>query len=127
VVQQALDYLKTISVKDYCQVLSPHFSGCAGAHMRHILDHYLALITGSKKGEINYNKRNRYSEVENNPQSAVAQWQEVINWLKGIQPEEMMRKVQVTCEVSLTDCTSETTLSSLGRELIFVSSHAIHL
>jgi hypothetical protein len=50
-VQQAKDFLLGLSVEDYQVVLKPHFVSSAGTHMRHILDHYLALKDGLSQGD----------------------------------------------------------------------------
>ncbi|MEP4100681.1 hypothetical protein [Paraglaciecola sp.] len=75
-VQQAKSFLLSISAEGYQQVLKPHFSSSAGAHMRHILDHYLALKDGIASGVVNYNKRNRHSNVESCVTTAISKWTE---------------------------------------------------
>lgn len=126
IVQQAKGYLQSVSAKDYQQIMKPHFAGSAGAHMRHILDHYLALEHGWQQGYVDYNKRNRFSDIESDPSLALAKWQHIEHWLEQVCCTELERPLDVVCETSLSHQEFVTTRSTLARELVFVSSHAIH-
>jgi hypothetical protein len=125
-VQQAKAFLLGLSAENYQVVLKPHFASSAGAHMRHILDHYLALKDGLHQGLINYNKRNRYSEVESCPQMALLQWQKVEQWLQEVSQLDTKMPLTVACEASVNKTQNTQTKSTLARELVFVSSHAVH-
>jgi len=125
-VQQAKAFLLGLSAENYQVVLKPHFASSAGAHMRHILDHYLALKDGLHQGLINYNKRNRYSEVESCPQMALLQWQKVEQWLQEVSQLDAKMPLTVACEASVNKTQNTQTKSTLARELVFVSSHAVH-
>lgn len=125
-VEQAIEFLTTISAEHYQQVLSPHFTGSAGDHMRHILDHYIALKLGLSEKVINYNQRNRESLVALCPQSAIAAWFDIKDWLIQVSGLDPNQPLNVICETSLTEHKSSRTFSTLGRELLFVSSHATH-
>jgi hypothetical protein len=125
-VQQAKDFLLGLSAEHYQVVIKPHFASSAGAHMRHILDHYLALKDGLSQGFINYNKRNRYSNVESCPQTALLQWQDVEKWLIEVSLLDADTLLIVVCEASVNKTQNTQTKSTLARELVFVSSHAVH-
>lgn len=126
IVQQATEYLSQVSDQQYVAVTQPHFSGSAGAHMRHVIDHYLALKNGLNKGFIDYNKRNRFSDVESSPAIAISLWQEIEQWLQSLDLARLEESVKVQSEVSSQREYSVCASSSLARELVFVSSHAIH-
>jgi uncharacterized damage-inducible protein DinB len=125
-VTQAKNFLFSVSSDSYQQVLTPHLSSSAGAHMRHILDHYLALIDGVADGIVNYNKRHRHSDVESCPTAAIASWDKVEQWLQQLTSSCVDTPLSVVCETSVNETKNTQTSSSLGRELVFVSSHAIH-
>jgi hypothetical protein len=126
IIEQAKAFLCELSQFEYQQVIKPHFSSSAGAHMRHIVDHYQALRHGVVTGEVDYNLRNRESDVENNPEAALAAWKDIENWLRQISVQEMDKAMVVKSEVSINSEQNVTCASSLGRELMFVASHAIH-
>ena len=126
IIEQAKAFLCELSQFEYQQVIKPHFSSSAGAHMRHIVDHYQALRYGMVTGEVDYNIRNRESDVENSPQAALAAWEDIENWLGQISVQDMNKTITVKSEVSMSAEQTEACASSLGRELMFVASHAIH-
>lgn len=123
---QALEYLEQISETHYQTKATPHFSGSPGQHMRHVLDHYHAVIEGVDCGLVDYNRRRRNSAVERDLRQARDQWQTLKMQLADIQQYDEKLPVEVESEVSLFDTHSERVRSTLGRELMFVSSHAIH-
>ena len=125
-IAQAKHYLQGMSEKSYQAILTPHFSGSAGAHMRHILDHYIALRGGMVSGTVNYNKRHRFSEVEKSPEAAMQMWLEIEQWLQGICQLSSDLPLTVICETSLQQTHNSHSQSTLARELVFVSSHAVH-
>ncbi len=125
-IQQAKDFLLGLTADNYQVVVNPHFASSAGTHMRHILDHYLALQDGLSQGLVNYNKRNRYSNVESCPKTALLEWQKIEKWLKYVSQLDADLPLIVVCETSVNDTQNTQTKSTLARELVFVSSHAIH-
>jgi hypothetical protein len=125
-VQQAKVFLLGLTDVNYQLVIKPHFASSAGTHMRHILDHYLALKDGLTQGLVNYNKRNRYSNVESCPQVALLKWQEIEQWLQDVSQLDADMPLLVMCETSVNNTQNTQTKSTLARELVFVSSHAIH-
>ena len=126
IVQQARQFLSAISQPEYVAVLKPHLMGSAGAHMRHVLDHYLALKNGVADGLVNYNKRHRHSEVESLPEIALQAWQEITEWLHEICESAMDMPLHVITETSVEHTEYVQVPSTLARELVFVSSHAVH-
>jgi hypothetical protein len=125
-VQQAKEFLLGLTAENYQVVIKPHFASSAGKHMRHILDHYLALQYGLSQGLVNYNKRNRYSNAESCPQAALLEWQKIEQWLKEVSLLDADFPLTVACETSVNKTQSTNTKSTLARELVFVSSHAVH-
>jgi hypothetical protein len=125
-VQQAKEFLLDLTAENYQVVIKPHFISSAGTHMRHILDHYLALQDGLNQGLVNYNKRNRFSSVEICPQTALLEWQKIEKWLEEVSQLDADMPLTVACETSINKTQNTQTQSTLARELVFVSSHAIH-
>lgn len=127
VVKQAIKLLDEISLVDYQKGIAPHFPSSIGAHMRHVIDHFVALIGAENSGVINYNKRNRYGEVEMQPQVAIKKLEEIVDWLGEVCSSECLnQQVAVTTEIDISHTKSTTCESTLERELVFAASHAIH-
>lgn len=125
-VQQAKEFLRGLTAENYQVVIKPHFASSAGTHIRHIIDHYLALKDGLNQGLVNYNKRNRYSRIESCPEIALLEWQKIEKWLNEVSQLDADMPINVVCETSVNEIQNTQTKSTLARELVFVSSHAIH-
>lgn len=125
-VQQAKEFLLGLTAENYQVVIKPHFASSAGTHIRHIIDHYLALKDGLNQGLVNYNKRNRYSRIESCPEIALLEWQKIEKWLNEVSQLDADMPINVVCETSVNEIQNTQTKSTLARELVFVSSHAIH-
>jgi hypothetical protein len=125
-VKQAKAFLQDLTVEKYQLVITPHFVSSAGTHMRHILDHYLALKDGVNTGVVNYNKRNRFASVESCPLEALQAWQKIEQWLEEVNKLDADLPLTIECETSITKTQNTQTQSTLARELVFVASHAIH-
>jgi uncharacterized damage-inducible protein DinB len=127
VIKQAISLLDDISLADYQEVLAPYFSSSIGTHVRHIVDHFLALKQASTRGEINYNKRNRQGDVEQFPKSAIAECESISAWLHETCSSDLLnQRVQVIADIEMNHTKSRACESTLERELVFVASHAIH-
>lgn len=105
IIEQGQYYLNTLINKnnneDYCKVLSPLFISSAGAHMRHIIDHYLALITGFQSGKVDYDVRHRNAKVEQEPQLALEKLAQISYWLKSLAGTDLTRMLTLSTEVSV--------------------------
>ena len=126
IIQQARTFLLTISDTDYTRVMRPQFSGSAGQHMRHVLDHFLSLKEGVVTGVVDYDTRRRGCEAETSVARALQVLDEIERWLPQVCSENPSTSISVKSEVSLTETKYVVVESSIGRELMFVASHAVH-
>lgn len=125
IIEQGKQYLHSISDLQYREIVKPHFTSTPGAHVRHILDHYYALMK-QQTGVINYNIRQRFSSLEKSRFDALQAFEKIADWLGTLTTEDLQSKVSVITEISVSEQENFTTESTLERELIFVSSHAVH-
>jgi uncharacterized damage-inducible protein DinB len=126
ILQQAKHYLASVSELQYTQVITPTFMSSAGAHMRHILDHYYSVINGFPEGLIDYDKRSRGGVVESSPKAAQEAIEAISTFLKSLTTEQLQKTVQLSTEISVVDKQVAIVDTTLGREIIFVGSHAVH-
>jgi uncharacterized damage-inducible protein DinB len=125
-IKQARTFLQHISHRAYQKVMAPYVASSAGAHMRHVIDHYLALKQGAKEGVVDYNQRHRDSDIAQSTTSALQAWKDIENWLLEVYQSDMHTELTVLSETSVKEIYVDEVRSTLGRELLFVSSHAIH-
>lgn len=122
---QALNFLSTINQDTYVQQPSNKMSPI-GAHIRHILDHFNAIINGTTRGRIDYEERNRGSLVEFNLTIAMARFNEIKQWFSQLKSQDYLQAVTIESDIGLDGVEIMTAPSSLNRELMFACTHAIH-
>jgi len=98
-----------------------------GAHVRHVLDHYRALLEGLSSGRIDYEARHRESPLERErhlAQTEVARLQEGLERL----PEDLEEREILVNLKSLADPDAgpDWSRSTVKRELQFLVSHTVH-
>lgn len=126
VLEQAQTYLKSANSIQYTNIIKPYFMSSAGAHMRHILDHYQSIIIGLDNGIINYDSRNRGGDIELNPDAAFIKIEQIKMFLLSLSGEQMNQSMKLSTEISISEKKVQIVATTLARELVFVSSHAIH-
>jgi hypothetical protein len=126
VLTQAKDYLNTVSTYHYNEIIKPNFISSAGAHIRHIIDHYLAIKAGLQAHYIDYDIRERNSNIEHQPAIALEQITNIIQWLTAINEKTLTTIVTLSTEVSISSCQVATVKTTIARELVFAASHAVH-
>jgi len=126
IVRQAIDLLDGVSLGEYQHKLPPHFPSSIGSHMRHIIDHFLALMNGHTNGIVDYNVRHRHNNVEQFPAAAVESFESISHWLSNVNDKDLDLPLKVSTEVDVSRTHTTTCQSTLERELVFASSHAIH-
>jgi hypothetical protein len=143
VLHQKLNILKTVTQQHYTHSLTPLFNASVGGHIRHSLDHYSALLShdytagahahasDSVVPVIDYDVRDRQTDIETNKASAVVRTNELLQRLDDL--------FSTTCAEDLLatplsvrfvgDSLSGDTYcvpTTLGREVSFVAHHGIH-
>jgi len=126
ILEQAQQYLNTVSKADYTSIMSPNFISSAGSHIRHIIDHYLAIKSGLSTTIIDYDIRNRGNTIEQSPQLANQKINDIKLWIKEIKEFELKQVFTLSTEISIKSKKIETVQTTLARELIFAGSHAVH-
>ena len=100
--------------------------GSIGAHLRHCIDHYDCFLQGLGEGKIDYAKRERRIDIEQDPDTAIERLREQATELLSLQGEwDQDRAIEVRT-VSFDAEDHGWLPSTLGRELQFLLSHTIH-
>lgn len=101
------------------------FTGPAGAHLRHIIEHYDALLSPPTAGVVDYDLRVRDRELERDIALVRRRLQALSKRLaEDATPPETL--LQVRGQGGLAGDFDFVISSSFGRELVFVASHALH-
>jgi hypothetical protein len=126
VLQQGLDLLADCSPGDFARVAPEPFGASIGQHYRHVLDHFLCLASASSSGIANYDERSRDRKVETEIKQARAQTELLIRYFGSLVSRDFHRECVTTYSVGDSASAPETTLSTLGREMAYCISHAVH-
>lgn len=121
--EQVILLINCCSDQEYCQ-LFPHAQSSVGMHVRHILDHFIAFKNGLDSDLINYNIRNRESQIECDRGVGLAQVKGYYTWFCDQDFDD--KSVFIESEISISATQNEIIESRLSRELVYLINHTIH-
>ena len=126
VLQQGAAAINALGDLDYAEPLPALGASSAGAHYRHVLDHVVALLRGLAVGRIDYDNRDRSASLETCRQTAFAATLALIAELEARRdlPDDL--SLQIVYAASGSAMARGSYSSTLGRELAFLHSHAVH-
>lgn len=104
----------------------PTLGGPVGAHLRHVVEHYAALVFPAEVGVVDYDARPRERAMESDPLLASSRVRELRQRLATWPAALLDRPVRVRGQGGLLGDRGFEVASTHGRELAFVASHAIH-
>lgn len=105
---------------------APPYACPVGAHLRHVIEHYEALLLPPAIGLADYDARARDAELERCPRLARRRLLALQTLVSGWPDLALDTPVRVRGQGGLAGDFSFTVSSTLGRELVFVASHAVH-
>ena len=105
---------------------APDYAAPVGAHLRHVIEHYEALLFPAEPGNADYDRRPRDRELERQPTLArtrlIALQARLLQWTDA----HLDSQLRVRGLGGLAGDFEFAVQSSGGRELVFVASHAVH-
>ena len=125
VMGQLRDAVASLDDEQYTRKRLGVFDSSIGGHVRHCLDHAAALAAASGANDLDYDRRERETVVENDRQAALREFERVDTALAALADVNTDQPIQLTCTVC-GDGSDVTTPSSIGREIVFVLSHTVH-
>ena len=125
VLAQVAEVVRQLSDDDYRAPGPAGVSGSVGQHVRHCLDHVLALEQALRTRRIDYDARERGGSIEQNRRLALAALDSVRARLLGLDDRWLAGAVEVVAQLA-PDSRPIMMTSTIGRELAFVISHTIH-
>ena len=122
---QCRSFVEGLGADVYAEPCAAMFGASIGQHVRHSLDHFAAALDAFEGGVIEYDRRERDTDVEKSPEVAVGTIDVLASLIHAIDGRQADRLV--TVRVMLSDDGAETDLTStFARELAFASHHAVH-
>jgi len=117
------DFLKKVDDKRYSEKLNILLGSSIGMHTRHILEFYQCLISQSKDGFVNYDKRKRNNRIENYTSFASQVISEILEQINNFEPDTDL-KLHSGFDKNVDEF--EIVESNYKRELVYNLEHAIH-
>ncbi len=122
--QQLEAFLACLSAAQYRHAFDAEGRQTLGRHLRHILDHYQALLEGVGAGRIDYESRSRDPRLERDPEQALERLAGIRSGLARL-TEPSSAVLSLTYPVA-EGSVSQSLATSLARELAFLTSHTVH-
>jgi hypothetical protein len=105
---------------------APVFGTFVGPHLRHVIEHLEALLYRPHAGEVDYDGRPRERALERSAALARARITALRAALRGCDGDGLEQPLLVFTLGGLAGQWSLATASTVGRELVFLASHAVH-
>lgn len=125
VLGQVIDVVDGLDDEQYTRKPIGPFESSIGGQVRHCVDHFQALFPSAASGRLDYDKRERGTDVETDRSSALDVLNDIDRRLCDLHGAPLDRPIELTVMV-LSDAEPVRVPSSLGREMAFVLSHTIH-
>lgn len=129
-IDQALSFLHQLNDAQYTSVQAPYVTSSIGQHMRHIVDVFFAITCRVDPVTIDYDVRRRGAEIETSRIVAIEELHQVRDWMASFEilPDAINQNhpINIRTEVALEDTQSVELPTTIARELVFTSSHAVH-
>lgn len=122
---QLAELIETLTDEEYARRPVGVVASSVGGHVRHNLDHVAALLRGLRAGEIDYDRRDRGTDVERDRVAALAEVRRLGREVAAFPWGEAPAVVRLTALVA-PDRSPVEAATSPDRELAFVVSHTVH-
>lgn len=120
---QLSDLIAKTSPEEYTIKVDILSDGTIGQHIRHILEFYLLLVSGSLSGTISYDKRERDIRIEKDAKFALQTIENIISEIKTL---DVNTHVKFEADYSTTGSSQNQIATTVGRELAYCVEHSIH-
>lgn len=124
--REAIDAAMAVTTAQYSQRHPDVDADSIGAHLRHHLEHVELLLNGAISGEVNYDARQRDPRLQSDPKAAIARCRELLAQVAALKEAELTLPLRLVQQVDVGSCATVELQTTLGRELLFMHSHAVH-
>jgi len=122
---QLIEMLETLPGNLYRRSFGQRKQHVIGKHVRHIIDHYSALLsaTASPEALLDYENRNRDLSLETDRRASASRLSEILRTLRNRFSTDHANELAM---LHTSDERRQVVTTSVDRELVFLASHTIH-
>jgi len=124
--EQGIKFLKSLTLDQYTESIPEAYGASLGGHYRHIINHVEVLIAGLDDDLVDYDARQRDKSVETDLEIAKSRTQDLLTVWNELTDQDMHKDINVICKTSYANNTTSQVVSSIGREAMYVTIHAVH-
>jgi uncharacterized damage-inducible protein DinB len=125
ILQQLQAVVACLSDGQYAQRPVGVVNSSIGLHVRHCLDHVRSLLVAIETGELDYDQRDRGTEIESDRAAALASIKSLRNCLANLNEHVIEQPLRLSVLMT-SDGVPFRFQTSVGREMAYVLSHTIH-
>jgi uncharacterized damage-inducible protein DinB len=118
--------LQELDDRAYTRRLPVAFNASIGGHYRHCLDHFSSLLNAVSEGDLNYDVRERGTAVEHDRFAALNATRRLLDGFRALNVASLERSLNVTCKTSYLQAGTQSSGSTVGREIMYCVAHAVH-
>lgn len=126
VLLQGEELLESLSQNEFIAANAIGNGASIGAHYRHCMDHFRQLFAGLGSGTVDYDARTREFLLETDRLAAIATTKTLRATARDLRKLSEEDPLEVRCGVTYGEEEAGSASSTLGREMMFCISHAIH-
>lgn len=123
--ESCAEFLEGLDAHGYTRASARLFNSTIGQHVRHSVDHFVAVADSLDGAVINYDKRQRETPIEHDCATARDAIRALAARLEILTGDELAAPVRVRIMISSEGNEAELG-STFGRELAFATHHATH-
>src|SRR5262245_25118 len=122
VLNQGETLLSELDNQSYVHKLPAAFNASIGGHYRHCLDHLRSLLNSAQEADLhlNYDHRERGTLVETDRFAALNETRALREGYEQLPAQCLERELCVTCKTSYAAEASQVSVSTIGREIMYV-------
>lgn len=134
--RRTLELVEGLTDSQYTHVETRLTAASIGAHVRHVLDHYRLFLAGLPEGEVDYDARERDTDIERSACAAAIEARRLIAAFAELsatpaaagplEPAWAARPLRVRQQGDYEPGRFDGCDSHAERELLFLQSHAVH-
>lgn len=126
VLRQGLDLLADLDDETYAERLEAPFHASIGGHYRHVLEHFVCLLSAAGNGAVDYDGRNRSRALETDLREARRVTDGLIVLFHKLPSGVWSRPCTVEYSVGYSEAEAPRLASTFAREAGFCVGHAVH-